>query len=127
MLDSMPPTDVDAHDARNRRIHGRVPIAGSAAYLSRHRVLIARIGDLSASGAFLSTAFPDPVGTRATLEIDVDGNRIALDVEVVRVSFFGGSRGDGAGMGVAFIDVPREIRRRLATRSATSFARSTKN
>lgn len=117
MLESMPPTDVDAIDARNRRTHGRVPIAGSAAYLSPHRVLIARVGDLSASGAFLSTSFPDPVGTRATLEINLDGKSVALDVEVVRVSFFGGARGDGAGMGVAFIDVPREIRRRLASQS----------
>jgi hypothetical protein len=136
LLESMPPcdaADVDAVDARNRRTHGRVPLGAtpsrSAAYLSPHRVLIARVGDLSASGAFLSTAFPDPVGTRATLEIDVDGTRIALHVEVVRVSFFGGPRGDGAGMGVAFIDVPREIRRRLATRSASSArsARSNQN
>lgn len=124
MLDTMPPCDADADavDAGNRRTHGRTPLAGSAAYLSPHRVLIARVGDLSASGAFLATKFPDPVGTRATLEIDVDGGRVALDVEVVRVSFFGGPRGDGAGMGVAFIDVPREIRRRLATTSNASKA-----
>jgi hypothetical protein len=123
LFDTMPPVDVDAVDARNRRTHGRVPLAGNAAYLSAHRVLIARVGDLSASGAFLSTQFPDPVGTRATLEIALaDGARVALDVEVVRVSFFGGARGDGAGMGVAFIDVPRDIRRRLTAAQAAQAA-----
>lgn len=115
MFDTLPPCDVTAIDARNRRTHGRAPLPGSAAYLSAHRVLIARVGDLSASGAFLATAFPDPVGTRATLEIELDGARVPLDVEVVRVSFFGGRDGRGAGMGVAFIDVQREIRRRLTS------------
>ena len=89
----------------NRRTHKRIPLA-HAAYLSAHRVLIAKAGDLSASGAFLHTTFPDPIGTRASVAFDDD---TSVEVEVVRVSF------DGAmsGMGVAFVDVPRDIHRRL--------------
>lgn len=98
----------------NRRAHPRTPLPGTAAYLSEHRLLIARVGDFSPSGAFLSTSFPDPVGTRATLDVVLaDGERVQLDVEVVRVSFFGGRDGSKAGMGVAFVDVPRALRRRL--------------
>ena len=89
----------------NRRTHSRSALRDSCAYLSKHRVLIARAGDLSASGAFLHTRFPDPIGTRASL--DFDG--VSLSVEVVRVCF----DGHNAGMGVAFVDVPRDIHRRL--------------
>lgn len=100
-------------DNHCRRTHARTPLPGTAAYLSPHRLLIARVGDLSASGAFLSTSFPDPIGTRATLAIEVDGERVQLEIEVVRVSFLGGRDGRGAGMGVCFVDVPRALKRRL--------------
>jgi hypothetical protein len=89
----------------NRRTHSRHALRDSCAYLSQHRVLIARAGDLSASGAFLHTQYPDPVGTRASL--DFDG--VSLAVEVVRVCF----DARRPGMGVAFVDVPRDIHRRL--------------
>ncbi len=90
----------------NRRSFARAPLSNSAAYLSVHRLLIARVGDVSAGGAFLGTTHPDPVGTRATLEVFGE----SLDVEVVRVCFDGAR----AGMGVSFVDVPRAVRRRIA-------------
>lgn len=123
-FDSLPPTPCTGAttlEHRNRRSHGRVPLpGGSAAYVSRNRVLIARIGDVSAGGAFLSTLHPDPVGTRATIELELElEGRVVLDVEVVRVSFFGGRDGRAAGMGLAFLDVPRAVRRKLIARHET--------
>ena len=106
--------------ADSRRTHARMPLPGTAAYLSPHRLLIARVGDLSAGGAFLSTSFPDPIGTRATLALEMAGERVHIDIEVVRVSFFGGKDGRGAGMGVSFIDVPRATRRMLMALSGTA-------
>jgi hypothetical protein len=100
-------------ESANRRAQGRVPLPRAAAYVSDHRLLIPGVGDLSASGAFLSTSHPDPVGTRATLTLHLDAERIQLAVEVVRVSFYGGADGSKAGMGVCFADVPRALRRRL--------------
>lgn len=80
------------------------------------------MGDVSASGAFLTTTHPDPLGTRATLEVDLDGEIVKIDVEVVRVSFFGGAGGRQAGMGVAFLGVPRELKRRLMALEAADAA-----
>lgn len=107
----------------NRRAHSRRPLPESAAYLSDHRILIARLGDLSASGAFLHTHFPDPIGTRATLDFEIDGQRACLDVEVVRVSFDGGDNGARCGMGVAFLGLPVAIRRALLQRASSTKAR----
>lgn len=104
---------LESSEESNRRSCLRAPLPGTAAYLSAWRVLIARVGDLSASGAFLATTHPDPLGTRATLELELGGERVKLEVEVVRVSFFGGKDGRQAGMGVAFVDVPRDLKRRL--------------
>ena len=70
------------------------------------------MGDLSASGAFLRTIYPDPVGTRGTLDIEIDSVRLQVEVEVVRVSFAPG----GTGMGVHFVDLQRDVRRRLIDR-----------
>lgn len=100
-----------AHD--DRRGQGRDRLPGAVAYLSPHRLLIARVGDLSASGAFLRTTYPDPVGTRATLDIDLDGGRVQVPVAVVRVSFAPGK----TGMGVQFLEMPRDVRRRLIDRA----------
>jgi hypothetical protein len=108
----------------NRRTHPRTPFAAAApgparhsvAYVSTNRVLIARFGDLSASGMFLHTNFPDPVGTRATLDFDLDGQNVVVEAEVVRVSFDGGRDGTKSGMGLCFVDVPVALRRRLLQR-----------
>lgn len=107
----------------NRRSHARRPLPESAAYLSSHRILIARLGDLSVSGAFLHTQFPDPVGTHATLELEVDGARACLEGEVVRVSFDGGVDGARCGMGVSFLAVPVAFRRALLQRASTTNSR----
>lgn len=97
----------------NRRSHRRIPLRGTAAYLSASRLLIARVGNLCGGGAFLVTRNPDPLGTKATLELELDGSPLSLHVEVVRVSFLGGSTGAEAGMGVQFLGAPRALRRRL--------------
>ncbi len=106
-----------ADRANNRRDHQRRPLPASVAYLSGHRVLIARLGDLSVGGAFLHTQFPDPVGTRARLELEVAGQRAWLEVEVVRVSFDRGADGARCGMGVAFLSLPVAFRRALQQRT----------
>ena len=125
-----PATHVAAHVAdrivvpvTNRRSHARRPLPDAAAYLSGHRILIARLGDLSVSGAFLHTQFPDPVGTQATLDVEIDGERACLDVEVVRVSFDRGADGARCGMGVSFLTVPVAFRRALLQRASTTSSR----
>lgn len=121
-------TEESARDARhgtehlvaavsNRRGHQRRPLPAGVAYLSGHRVLIARLGDLSVGGAFLHTQFPDPVGTRARIELEVGSQRMWLEVEVVRVSFDRGADGARCGMGVAFLSVPVAFRRALQQRT----------
>lgn len=116
-------TDHFAVPVSNRRCHARRPLPESAAYLSGHRILIARVGDLSVSGAFLHTQYPDPVGTRATLDLDIDGQRACLDVEVVRVSFDRGVDGVRCGMAVSFLAVPVAFRRALLQRAPTASSR----
>lgn len=98
----------------DRRGQTRAPLPGSVAYLSSYRLLIARLGDLSATGAFLRTLYPDPVGTRGTVDLELVGERVQVPVEVVRVSFAPG----GTGMGVQFVDLARDVRRRLIDRVA---------
>ncbi len=104
----------------NRRGHRRCPLPAAAAYLSGHRVLIARLGDLSVGGAFLHTQFPDPVGTQGRVELEVGGERAWIEVEVVRVSFDRGADGAKCGMGVAFLALPLALRRALQQRTASS-------
>jgi hypothetical protein len=103
------------HDPKSddRRAHDRTVLPAKATYLSALRLILCPMGDLSASGAFLSTTTPDPVGTHATLRFFLAGEEVQVAAVVVRVSFFGGRDGRAAGMGLLFVDVPRDLRRRL--------------
>ena len=101
-------------DAVGRRKDPRVRVAGSACYLSDHRILIARSADISRSGAFVSTLQPDPLGTKAALRLVLGGSTMVAHVEVCRVSFLSGPDGQGAGMGLKFVDLDKKQKRFLA-------------
>ena len=85
----------------DRRNSPRAPLTVTVAYASAHRVLLCRRGDLSESGAFLATDFPDARGTACTVSIDVDGHDVTLAGVVARVCF-DQSHGARAGMCVSF-------------------------
>ena len=85
----------------DRRSAPRVPFALTVAYASAQRVMLCRRGDLSESGVFLATDFPDACGTACSVCIDVDGLNLTLAGVVVRVSF-DQSHGARAGMSVCF-------------------------
>lgn len=106
--------DLEDHSASSGRASPRVRVSGTAAYLSRERILIARAADVSLTGAFVATRCPDPVGTRAALRLERGGEHIVAEVEVVRVSFLSQPDGRGAGMGLRFLELSKEHRRFLA-------------
>ncbi|MFZ9888007.1 MAG: PilZ domain-containing protein [Myxococcota bacterium] len=86
----------------------RVPVLGTAAYRSEQRILIARAADVSLTGAFVATRCPDPVGTRAVLRLELEGEHVEMPVRVVRVSFLSNVNGHGAGMGLCFEALDRK-------------------
>jgi len=92
----------------------RVRFGESACYLSDNRIVIARAGDVSMTGAFIETDVPDPKGTRAVLRLEHAGELVVVDAEVRRVSFLSSPGGNGRGMGLAFVDLTPEKRRFLA-------------
>jgi hypothetical protein len=98
----------------HRRSQPRVHVVGTAAYLSNARIVIARSADVSLTGAFVTTNYPDPVGTRAALRLERNKEFIVAQVEVVRVSFCSAPDGTGIGMGLVFKDLTRAQRRFLA-------------
>jgi hypothetical protein len=96
------------------RADPRVPIAGTAAYLSAERICIARAANVSLSGCFVETHNPDPIGTVAHMRLERGKEHVVVNVEVVRVSFCSTPDGRGAGMGMRFVDLSKEHRRFLA-------------
>ncbi len=106
--------DYDDPSAISGRASPRVRIAGTAAYLSSNRILIARAADVSLTGAFVATRCPDPIGTKAALRLERGGEHVVADVEVVRVSFLSQPDGRGAGMGLRFLSLTKEHRKFLA-------------
>lgn len=96
------------------RASPRVRIAGTAAYLSHERIVIARAADVSLTGAFVATSNPDPIGTRAALRLERAGEHIVAEVEIVRVSFCSQPDGTGLGMGMRFSSLSAAHRKFLA-------------
>lgn len=97
-----------------RRGKTRVRYDERVSYLSDNRVVMARKGDISLEGAFIETLNPDPVGTRAAIQIERAQEVLVLDVEVSRVSFLSDEAGIGVGMGLSFLHLTRPQRKSLA-------------
>jgi CheY-like chemotaxis protein len=80
------------------------------------------VRDLSATGAFLETESPIPVGTRFDLSLDLDGLEARVTAEVVRVQEPGWGR--TGGVGVRFVAFGQEARERLREHVAGADDRS---
>jgi hypothetical protein len=104
----------DDKSAVSGRASLRVRIVGTAAYLSKQRIVIARAADVSLTGAFVATRNPDPLGTRAALRLQRGGEHIVAKVQVVRVSFCSLPDGTGAGVGMRFTKLTPAHRKFLA-------------
>lgn len=86
----------------SRRAHERILLNEPGAYISPNRFVVIDAGDISATGAFVPTRYPDPVGTRAHLRLPIAGGHVDVEAEVVRVSFLS-APGVAPGMGVRFL------------------------
>lgn len=102
------------YSAVSGRADPRVPLVGTAAYLSSERICIARAADVSMSGAFVETGNPDAIGSRAHVRLQRGTEHIVIDVEVVRVSYVSRPAGGGMGMGMRFLNLTKGHRRFLA-------------
>jgi DNA-binding response OmpR family regulator len=67
--------------------------------------------DVSATGAFIETESPLPVGSKLDLALDIGDVRIRVTAEVVRVQEPGW--GQGAGIGVSFVEFGDSAREAL--------------
>jgi len=89
-----------------RRPGGRVCLLGMEnpvdSFASGHPQLLWYARDVSASGAFLETESPLPVGSKLDLAFELGNIRIRVKAEVVRVQ--SPSWGSGGGVGVRFTD-----------------------
>lgn len=106
--------DADTLPPIQRRGQPRVRVEGSACYLSSSRILIARVADVSLTGAFVATNQPDPIGTVAALRLERNKEYIVAEVTVCRVNFASLPDGTGVGMGLAFGELTPAQRRFLA-------------
>jgi hypothetical protein len=111
---ALSPFDDEASTHTQARTAPRVRFNESACYLSDARIVIARAGDVSMSGAFIETDHPDPQGTRAVVRLEHGGELVVIDAEVRRVSFLSTPGGNGRGMGLSFSGLTPEKRRFLA-------------
>jgi hypothetical protein len=111
---ALSPFDDETSPHTTKRTAPRVRFDESACYLSDNRIVIARAGDISMSGAFIETDHPDPKGTHAVVRLEHGGERVVIDAEVCRVSFLATPGGNGRGMGLSFHALTPEKRRFLA-------------
>ncbi|MCA9515461.1 MAG: methyltransferase domain-containing protein [Myxococcales bacterium] len=105
MLETSPITEA-AERSETRRIH-RVPVRLVVSHAGRSAVL-GETRDLSQYGFFLATSDPLPTGSVLPISLELGGSppvELQLRAEVVR-------RTDD-GMGLAFIDPPKDVQKRL--------------
>ena len=102
----------------DRRVHARVTVDLEVDYKSADNFLFAYITDISAMGIFVQTRGPEPIGTRLNLRFMVPGQAqpFELEGEVIWVNPYRPGAPDNLhpGMGIRFVDLAPEDRRRLA-------------
>jgi hypothetical protein len=97
--------------AISRRRHDRQPVALRLIYVSSELEVEATTKDLSESGVFVCSQVLDPIGTKCSLTILVDGGPpLAVSGVVRRVVEHSDDKGQGTGLGVQFVDIgPAEL------------------
>ena len=102
---------------RERRQAQRVLINLEVDYACEDTFLFAYITDLSALGIFVRTHTPEQPGTLLNLRFTLPGDEDALEVEgeVIWINSFrpGDFNNINPGMGVRFIDLERQQKRRI--------------
>lgn len=101
--------------ASERRDSVRVPTRLKVSFESRDEAIQALMTNLSRGGLFINTAFPAEPGTRFELELSLEssGERFEVPVEVVSNHVGGQFETGELGMGVRFLPVPPELRRKI--------------
>lgn len=92
--------------AITRRRHDRLPVALRLIYVSSELEIEAMTRDLSESGVFVCSQVLDPVGTKCTLTILVDGGPPLVVAGIVRrVVEHTDDKGQEAGLGLQFLNI----------------------
>ncbi len=111
--DDIPPSPT----GRERRQAQRILINLEVDYACEDTFLFAYITDLSALGIFIRTTSPEPPGTHLNMRFTLPGDEEALEVEgeVIWINSFrpGDFSNLNPGMGVQFIDLARQDKRRI--------------
>ena len=99
----------------SRRRSVRVPTRMKASFESLGSFRESIMTNLSRGGVFVSTDCPLEMGEKVTLRISIEGEGTTLDVpaRVVSTSVQGDFSTQRMGMGVAFLDMDPELRRRV--------------
>jgi type IV pilus assembly protein PilZ len=114
------PIDEDRRlvSGRDRRQFERVLVDLEVDYRCEDTFLFAYITDVSATGIFVQTRGPEPIGTRLNLRFMVPGQAkpFELEGEVIWVNPYrpGDRENLNPGMGVRFMDLTQADRERLA-------------
>lgn len=98
---------------QDRRAHPRHEVAITMELTAGNDLYFHVSGNLSKGGAFFNRAIPHPVGTEVELTFQMpgdDGPPIRCKGEVVNIP----DDNDGLGMGVRFIDMPKDDQERIA-------------
>lgn len=109
--------NADRRAARDRRRSHRILVDLEVDYQCEDTFLFAYIVDMSALGIFIRTNNPEPPGTHLNLRFTLPGEQrpMALEGEVIWINPFkpGNFENTHPGMGVRFVDLSHEDRRRL--------------
>ncbi len=98
-----------------RRESVRVPTRLKVAFESRDQVVQALMTNLSRGGLFINTALPPEPGTRfdLKLQIEASGETLEIPSEVVSVHVGSGFSTGEMGMGVRFLNMSEELRKKV--------------
>ncbi len=98
-----------------RRESVRVPTRLKVSFASPNAVSEAMMTNLSRGGLFINTAFPPDPGTRLELRLSIESTAETLQVpvEVVSTNVGEGFKTGELGMGVRFLPMPDEVRKKL--------------
>ena len=109
--------EVPVVDAAERRAAPRVLVDLEVDYASEDNYLFAYITDISATGIFIRTTTPEPPGTHLNLRLAADDGDppLELEGEVIWINPFRPGEADNLhpGMGVRFLELEDDIRKRL--------------
>ena len=116
-MDSKDRAKPQSPTGRERRKAQRILINLEVDYTCEDTFLFAYITDLSALGIFIRTTSPEPAGTHLNMRFTLPGEEDALEAEgeVIWINSFrpGDLSNLNPGMGVRFIDLERQQKRRI--------------